>query len=49
MKKLKLITTPARLSRAYLDSLSDIDDQAWEVKAERLQARRWRKLRQQLA
>lgn len=49
MKKFKLLTGPIQLSKASLESLNDYDDTSWEAKAERLQARRWRKLRQELA
>ncbi|HUS26617.1 MAG TPA: hypothetical protein VMY99_04705 [Nevskiaceae bacterium] len=48
MKKLKILTKPTQVSNVRLDDL-DYDTQTpkWEVKAERLRARRWRKLRHQ--
>ena len=48
MKKFKLITKPTRLSDISFDEMYDEMADDWELKAERLQARRWRKLRQQL-
>lgn len=47
MKKLKILTKPTQVTNVQLDDF-DYDTADWEAKAERLQARRWRKLRQQL-
>lgn len=47
MKRHKVLTKPTRLNDVDFDGLfEDVDD--WRLKAERLQARRWRKLKQQL-
>lgn len=47
MKRFKILTKPTRLNEVNFDELiEDVDD--WREKSERLQARRWRKLRQQL-
>jgi hypothetical protein len=48
MKKFKVLTKPARLSDLSFDEMYDEMSSDWELKAERLQTRRWRKLRQQL-
>ncbi len=47
MKRFKILTKPTRLSEVDFDNL-DEDQDDWRLKAERLQARRWRKLKQQL-
>lgn len=48
MKKRHLVTKPTRLSDLKFEDLyEDIADD-WEAKAERLQARRWRKIKHQL-
>jgi hypothetical protein len=46
MKKRKIVTKPTRVTelRSFDDLYEDISSD-WELKAERLQARRWRKLR----
>jgi hypothetical protein len=46
MKKRKLLTKPTRLSDLSLNDMGDTE--SWQIKAERLQARRWRKLKHQL-
>lgn len=49
MRKNKLLTQPIRLADLSFDDIDDdntTDD--WRLKAERLQARRWRKLKQGL-
>ena len=47
MKRHKILTKPTRINEVDFDGLfEDVDD--WRQKAERLQARRWRKLKQQL-
>jgi len=48
MKKFKLITNPTRLSDLSFDEMYDEMSDNWELKAERLQHRRWRKMRQQM-
>lgn len=49
MKKFKILTKPTRVSDLSFDDLYDEMSSDWELKAERLQTRRWKKLRQQLA
>lgn len=49
MKKFKVLSKPTRISELSFDELYDEMSNDWELKAERLQARRWRKLRQELA
>lgn len=48
MKKGKILTQPMRVSDLSYDELYDDISSDWEIKAERLQHRRWRKLKQQL-
>jgi hypothetical protein len=48
MKKFKILTTPTRLTDLSFDDF-DEDDSDWHLKAARLQARRWRTLKQELA
>lgn len=48
MKKFKVISKPTRLSDLRYEDLYDEMSSDWELKAERLQTRRWRKLRQQM-
>jgi hypothetical protein len=48
MKKNKLLTKPQRITDVRFDDLDeDSATDTWMIKSERLQARRWRKLRQQ--
>lgn len=47
MKKYYIITKPTRLSDLTLDDLDD-SDYNWREQSRQMQARRWRKLRQQL-
>jgi hypothetical protein len=47
MKKFKVVTKPTRITDLSLDDLYD-DDYDWRVKAEQLQARRWKKLRHEM-
>lgn len=47
MKKFKIITKPTQISDLRIDDFYDEMSNNWELKAERLQERRWRKLRQQ--
>lgn len=49
IKKYYILTQPARLSDLTLDELEDDDSYAWRDKARKLQTRRWRKLKHQLA
>ncbi|HEU5004758.1 MAG TPA: hypothetical protein VFT49_01590 [Candidatus Saccharimonadales bacterium] len=44
-----ILTQPARLSNITLDELEDDDNYAWREKARKLQARRWRRIKHQLA
>lgn len=48
MKKFKVLSKPTRLSELSFEELYDEMSNDWELKAERLQARRWRKLKHQL-
>lgn len=47
--KYYILTQPTKLSDLTLDDLEDDDDFAWRDKARKLQTRRWRKLKNQLA
>jgi hypothetical protein len=49
MKKFKIISTPTRVTDLSFKDFYDDFSNDWELKAERLQARRWRKLRRELA
>ncbi len=50
MKKAKILSTPTRLQDVMsFDDLYDEMSSNWELKAERLQTRRWKKLREQMA
>jgi hypothetical protein len=48
MKKMYLVTRPTRLSELHMDEYDDSDD-SWRDKSRRLQARRWRAIKNQLA
>lgn len=48
MKKFKVLSKPTRLSELSFEELYDEMSNDWELKAERLQARRWRKLKHQM-
>ena len=48
MKKDRILTQPTRVSELSFDELYDDISSDWEIKAERLQHRRWRKLKHQL-
>ena len=48
MKKFKILTKPTRVNDLSFDELYENFSNEWELKAERLQARRWRKLKHQL-
>lgn len=47
MKKFKIISKPTPITEISFDEFYDEMSNDWELRAERLQARRWRKLRQQ--
>lgn len=49
MKKYKILSTPTRVNELSFDDLYDELSSDWELKAERMQTRRWRKLRQEMA
>jgi hypothetical protein len=49
MKKFKILTKPTRVSDLSLDELYEDTEGDWELKAERLQTRRWRKLKHQMS
>ncbi len=49
MKKRHLLTQPTRIDDLSFDDLYDDISNDWEGKAERLQVRRWRKIKNQLA
>ena len=49
LKKMYILTRPARLSELELDELENDNDTGWREKSRQLQARRWRKIRHQLA
>lgn len=48
MKKRKLVNSPTRVEDLSFDDLYDEIADGWREKSERMQARRWRKLKQQL-
>lgn len=48
MKQRYLLTKPTRLPATNWGDLYDDISSDWQAKAERLQVRRWRKLKQQL-
>jgi len=47
--KYYILTRPAKLSELALDELEDDEISGWREKSRQLQARRWRKIRHQLA
>ncbi len=49
MKKFKIISKPTRVTDISFKDLYDDFSSEWELKAERLQERRWRKLRREMA
>jgi hypothetical protein len=50
VKKYYILTRPARLSDLALDEMeNDEPESGWREKSRQLQARRWRKIRHQLA
>lgn len=51
MKKFYILTRPVKLSDMSFDEIDSEfdDDNSWREKSRRLQARRWRKIRHQLA
>ena len=49
MKKYYIVTRPTKLSDLTLDEFEDEGNVHWREKARQLQARRWRRIKQQLA
>jgi hypothetical protein len=51
VKRYYILTRPAKLSDMSIDEIDDQydDNFGWREKSRRLQARRWRKIRHQLA
>jgi hypothetical protein len=50
VKKYYILTRPAKLSDMTLDELDeDYSEAGWREKSRQMQARRWRKIRHQLA
>lgn len=47
MKKFKILTSPSKQDLNFDDLYDDIAND-WELKARKLQARRWRKLRDEM-
>lgn len=48
VKKYYILTRPSKLSDLSLDELDD-NDEGWRERSRQLQARRWRKIRDQMA
>ncbi|MGH7157055.1 MAG: hypothetical protein ACREGG_03025 [Candidatus Saccharimonadales bacterium] len=49
VRKYYILTRPAKLSDLALDEMEDDDVSGWREKSRQMQARRWRKIRHQLA
>ena len=49
VRKYYILTRPARLSDLTLDDMDEEDTSGWREKSRSLQARRWRKIKHQLA
>lgn len=49
VRKYYILTQPARLSDLSLDDMDSEDTSGWREKSRQLQARRWRKIKHQLA
>ena len=49
VRKFYILTQPTRLSDLTVDDLEDDTNYAWRDKARKLQTRRWRRLKHQLA
>lgn len=49
IRKYYILTRPARLSDLSLDEMDAEDASDWREKSRQLQARRWRKIKHQLA
>jgi hypothetical protein len=49
LKKYYILTRPSKLSDLALDELDDYNESDWREKSRQLQARRWRKIKHQLA
>jgi len=49
VRKYYILTRPSRLSDLSLDDMDEEDTSGWREKSRALQARRWRKIKHQLA
>lgn len=49
IKKMYILTRPAKLSDLSFDEYDDGAEAGWREKSRQLQARRWRKIRHQVA
>lgn len=49
MTKYYILTQPTRLSDLAIEDMDDDDHFGWRDKSRKLQARRWRKIKHQLA
>jgi hypothetical protein len=49
VSKFYILSRPSKLSDLSLDELEDDDVSGWREKSKQLQARRWRKIKHQLA
>jgi len=49
MRRNKLLTQPTRLADLSFDDLNDDNTDDWRIKADRLQVRRWRKIKHGMA
>jgi hypothetical protein len=49
IRKMYIVTRPTKLSDLHVDEYDDDADYSWREKSRRMQARRWRALKNQLA
>lgn len=49
VRKYYILTRPARLSDLSFEEMDESDTSGWREKSRQLQARRWRKIKHQLA
>jgi hypothetical protein len=49
MKKYKILTNPTRVTDLNFEEMYDDFSGDWELKAERLQTRRWNRIREEMA
>ncbi|MBX4188506.1 hypothetical protein KW792_00190 [Candidatus Saccharibacteria bacterium] len=49
VRKYYILTRPSKLSDLTLDDMDEEDTSGWREKSRQLQARRWRKIKHQLA